>query len=299
MFIAAALIAVLTVLPPRGNPPGATRRGPEGPAEPQAPERAPEPAEEPDSTARRGPAAEGGGRGEAAASPERPRPEVQIAVVIDDVGYNLDTLKEFLDFPGPLTFAVLPRLPYSREAAGLIRQAGKELILHLPMESVNGDDPGPGAILSSYSDDEIRRLMEESFAELEGAVGANNHMGSRATADPRVMAVVMAYLKQSGRFYLDSRTTPASRAEDAARAAAVGFVRRDVFIDNETDPQSMRAALDKGLELARAEGQAVLIGHVRNPAIVRLLREMLANPAARGVRLVPLSRLAVVGAAAP
>jgi polysaccharide deacetylase 2 family uncharacterized protein YibQ len=294
--IAAALIAALTMLPPRRTLEVSTGTVPARSVPPEAlAERrrsAPAPAEEPGSREHPGGPGQPGGPEHPGARPERPRREASIAVVIDDVGYNLDTLTEFLELPGPLTFAVLPQLQYTREAARLIRAAGKELILHLPMEAVNGDDPGPGAILSSYSDAEIRRLLEENFADLEGAVGANNHMGSKATADPRVMAVVMDYLKQSGRFYLDSRTTPASRAAFAAREAGVDFLERDVFIDNDTDGQSMRVAIDKGVELAQLDGQAVLIGHVKNSEMVGVLQEILADAAARKIRLVSLSELA-------
>jgi hypothetical protein len=290
VVIAAALVATLTVLPPRRTPGPSSGTVPAGSVPPEAEtggrRPAPAPAEEPGG--REGP----GGVEQPGARPERPRREASIAVVIDDVGYSLDSLRAFLEFPGPLTFAVLPQLPYTRESARLIRAAGKEVILHLPMEAVNGDDPGPGAILSSYDDAEIRQILDENFAELEGAVGANNHMGSKATADPRVMAVVMDYLKESGRFYLDSRTTPASRAADAAREAAVDFLERDVFIDNETDAQSMRAAIDKGVELAQLEGRAVLIGHVKNPEIIVILRDLLAEKETRNIRLAPLSKLA-------
>ena len=292
--VAATLVAALTLLP-RG--PGAGRGLPERPTEetPQ-PERGPggEPLGPPPRPQDPGARPTG-----PAAPPERPRPEAAIAVVIDDVGYGLEDLREFLEFPGPITLAVLPRLAYTRESARLIREAGKELLLHLPMEALNGEDPGPGAILTSQSDAEIRALLAENFVDLQGAVGVNNHMGSRATADPRVMAVVMEYLAGSGRFFLDSRTTPESRAAGAARAAAVEFVERDVFIDNTTDPPSMRAAFEKGVALARVKGRAVLIGHVYNPEMLTILREVLREMEPFGVRLVSLSSLVGTGGGAP
>jgi polysaccharide deacetylase 2 family uncharacterized protein YibQ len=248
----------------------------------QAPEQAPQPPE------RQGDVAT---PGVPAGTPERPHREAMIAIVIDDVGYSLENLREFLEFPGPIAFAVLPQLAYTRDSAHLVRQAGKELLLHLPMEALNGDDPGPGAILLSQSEAEIRRLVAKNFADLEGAVGANNHMGSRATADPRVMRAVMQYMADTGRFFLDSRTTPKSTAAAAAQAAGTDFLERDVFIDNTTDASSMRAAFDKGVALAQAEGRAVLIGHVYNPGMLDILREVLAEAEPLGVRLVPLSRL--------
>ena len=84
-------------------------------------------------------------------------PRARIAVVIDDVGYNLEELQEFLDYPAPITLSVLPNLPYTQEAARRISAAGKELLLHLPMEAENGNDPGPGAILTTQEDEQIRR----------------------------------------------------------------------------------------------------------------------------------------------
>jgi len=303
VVIAAALVAVLVMLPPRRPSEGAAKgfaEGPaggptDGPAESRGEAAGGKPGPAEGAVEPRTPApepAEGGAEPSGAVSrPERPREGAQIAVVIDDVGYSVDTLKPFLEFPGPLTFAVLPRLPYSVQAVRMIRAAGKELILHLPMEAVNGDEPGPGAVLTSYSDEEIRRLLGQDFAGLEGAVGANNHMGSRATADPRVMAVVMRYLADSGRFFLDSRTTPASEAVAAAREAGTGLLERDVFIDNKRDRDSMRAAVQKGVELARQKGHAVLIGHVYNPEIVDVLREVLEQADARGVRLTSLEWL--------
>jgi len=291
--VAASLVAVLILLP---RAPGLRRDLPERSAE-ERPQPGREPAREP--ARRPQPPQDTGARTAPAAPPERPSPEAAIAVVIDDVGYSLENLQEFLEFPGPITFAVLPRLPYTRESARLIREAGKELLLHLPMEALNGEDPGPGAILTSQSDAEIRGLVAESFAGLEGAVGANNHMGSRATADARVMAVVMDYLAGSGRFFLDSRTTPESRAAAAARAAAVEFVERDVFIDNTTDRPSIRAAFEKGVAVAQARGRAVLIGHVYNPEMLTVLREVLREMEPFGVRLVPLSVLVRTAEGAP
>ena len=159
-----------------------------------------------------------------------------IAIVIDDVGYSLGQLEEFLSFPGPITFSVLPNLQFSSESARLIFAAGKEMILHLPMEAMNGNDPGPGAIRSGQNDREIRRLLDASFSQVPQATGMNNHMGSKATADEGVMEVVMDYLQSNGRFFLDSRTTAASVGSATARDYGVPYLERDVFLDN--DPHS-------------------------------------------------------------
>ncbi|MBN1834688.1 MAG: divergent polysaccharide deacetylase family protein [Spirochaetales bacterium] len=301
LAVVAACLGALLILLPSGSPRRDSLTGgrtPEQSARDTPPATSLRQPEAPSAAPHREPEDPAGGTGPVAV-PERPKAKARIAVVIDDVGHNLETLGQFLDFPGPLTFAVLPQLAYTRESVRLIRAAGKEMILHLPMEAVNGEDPGPGAVLSSHSEAEIRRIVAEDLDGLEAAVGANNHMGSRATADPRVMAVIMECLAESGRFFLDSRTTPDSVAADAARAAAVRFLERDVFIDNQTDPSSIRSALDRGAAVARAEGAAVLIGHIYNPQMLEILEEVLAEAGPAGVRLVPLSELVGQGRGTP
>jgi polysaccharide deacetylase 2 family uncharacterized protein YibQ len=267
--IAACLVAIIVLLPPnRGKHiPGQTAEG-------ALPERQP-PEAGVTRTLRR----------------ERPIPKVRIAIVIDDVGYNLEQLEAFLDFPAPISLSVLPNLPHSSESARRIVEAGKELLLHLPMEAVNGNDPGPGAILTTQSEEEIRRLLENSFSQVPHAVGMNNHMGSRATADERVMNVVMDYLRANRRFYLDSRTTTESVGAAVANLHEVPFLERDIFLDNDPQAESIRKALESGIKVAREKGYAVLIGHVYNPQIVDGIEKLLDELERARVELVSFSAL--------
>jgi polysaccharide deacetylase 2 family uncharacterized protein YibQ len=279
VVIAACLVAVLIILPSRRETAGPAAHSPGEPA-----------ARQTDADAVERPGAqtvEAAGKGRQ----ERPLPRARIAVVIDDVGYDLEDLEAFLDFPEPITLSVLPNLPHSEESARRVFEAGKELLLHLPMEAENGADPGPGAILTSQEDDQIRRLLEASFAQVPQAAGMNNHMGSRATADLRVMNVVMDYLKANRRFFLDSRTTTKTLGAETAKAHAVPYLERDIFLDNETRVQAIEQALEQGIEVARQDGSAILIGHVRNPQIVEVIGGLMAELDRAGVELVFLSEL--------
>jgi polysaccharide deacetylase 2 family uncharacterized protein YibQ len=281
-IIAACLLAVLALLPARRRPgsgalpPGREHAG-RGEASSQAGQRQ---------------------RAAAAAYRAQPAARARIAVVIDDVGYDLDNLQQFLLFPAPIALSVLPNLPYSEESARRIVEAGKELLLHMPMEARSGEDPGPGAIRTGQGDEEIRRLLEAGFSQVPGAGGMNNHMGSLATADRRVMSVVMEYLATHGRFYLDSRTTVQTLGASAAAVHGVPFLERDVFLDNEPAAGSIEKELDRGIELAEEKGQAVLIGHVRNPQILEILKRRLVERKA-DVELVRLSALLEPAGAKP
>ena len=231
------------------------------------------------------------------APPPPPAAGARLAIVIDDAGNNLQELRPFLEFPAPLTFAVLPQLQHSERAATLARSHGHEVILHLPMAAVSGLYPGPGTISAELTDEEIRSLMERNFASITGAAGTNNHMGSAGTADPRIMNAVMAYLAESGKFFVDSRTTPTSVAAPYAAKYGVPFMQRDVFLDHDRDPAAIRAALRKGLAVARKHGHAVLIGHASVTDVATALFEVYPHLEHRGYELVPLSALFPPGAA--
>ncbi len=270
LFAAAGTLAaiLITCLPPESASPAEGRKG-SGRAEGRASGRA-----------SRTPAA----------PPERPETVGRLALIIDDAGYSLEDLQPFLDFPGPLAIAVLPHLPYSTEAARRITAAGKELLLHMPMQPLNGENPGPGAIRVNQSDAEIEELLASAFISVPGAHGLNNHMGSRATADLRVMSTLMRSLKREGKYFVDSRTTPQSTAASAAAEWGVPFLQRDVFLDNERDAQDIEASISLGAEDARARGKAILIGHVHSPQILAIVRRQMESQP-EGPRLAGLAEI--------
>ena len=274
---AAAFIAALVVLLP--------------PAQPQAPLRTAAKKEPP---AVAPPAAPLRARTETtlkAISPFLPRqvePQGRLAVIIDDAGYSLTELQPFLELPGPLTVAVLPNLPHSTEAARRIVAAGKDLILHCPMEAEGEEDPGPGALRVGMSEGQVDALLDAAFASVPGAVGMNNHMGSRATADPELMGAVLRYLKRQGKFFVDSRTTADTVGPAVAESVGVPFLQRNLFIDDERSEKSIANAFDVGVREARTRGSAVVIGHVQNSGVLDILRAGQKAMADNGVRLASL-----------
>ncbi len=208
-----------------------------------------------------------------------------IYVVLDDAGYDLDQLRPFLDVPGDLAIAVLPQLPDSREAARMVHNAGKTVMLHLPMEPVGGADPGPGAILMEMSEQEITDLVRANLASVPGAVGVNNHMGSRATADERVMETVIREVDRHGLFFVDSRTSAETVGALVASRLGVAHAERHVFLDNDRDRDSLIAVLRTVVDRAATQETVVAIGHVTTPGLAGLLTNLHDELAAHGHRL--------------
>ncbi|MDR2941771.1 MAG: divergent polysaccharide deacetylase family protein [Treponema sp.] len=194
-----------------------------------------------------------------------------VVFVIDDAGNNLRELEPFLRIPGPLTIAVLPGLANSAEAARRIRAAGKEVFLHQPMEAIGGQNPGPGAIYSGMSAGEIRAILKRNVEEIGPVAGMNNHQGSKITMDKTAVDTILAFCAENGLCFLDSRTTAETVVPSSARRLGIKIGERDVFLDNEQDKESMLKYITSGLEKARKNGNAVMIGHTWSPALAPVL----------------------------
>ncbi len=224
----------------------------------------------------------------------QPRPGAtgRLAILLDDAGQSLDLVPAAVALPQQVAVAVLPFLPHSADTAARMHEAGHEVWLHLPMEPGDypRDNPGPGAILVSMSESEIRMAVRSALNNVPFIVGVNNHMGSKATADLRTMTWVMQEIGSRGLAFIDSRTTAATVAEDAARAQGIPAGRRRVFLDNSGSPAAIRAQLDEAVYQARLEGQAIAIGHL-HPTTVRVLAAELPGLGERGAVLVAPSKL--------
>jgi len=150
--------------------------------------------------------------------------------------------------------------------------------------------PGPGVVLRSQSDEEIRRVLESDLASVPGAAGVNNHMGSAATADARVMRAVAGVLAARSLFFLDSRTTDATVAQRAAAEASVPNAARRVFLDDVATEDAVQDRLRELVRRAKEEQSAVAIGHPY-AVTLRVLERELPKMAEEGVRLVKVGEL--------
>ena len=253
-----------------------------------------------DSATRRGPGRETPGKaatgktpgpGLGPAPPETAYPGRPVAVIIDDIGFDLRIVEELAGIPAPIAFAVLPHAPHAVEAARLLHAAGKEILLHLPMEphSYPGESPGAGALMADMDAGEIRRQIREDLAAVPFVSGVNNHMGSRFMEDKARLAIVMEELRAKGLFFVDSRTTADSRGRESAGRAGVRFAARDVFIDHAPGYAAALENLTGAFRQGQRNGAPVLmIGHPHMET-VRAIRDALPFWQKEGVKVIPVS----------
>lgn len=228
---------------------------------------------------------------------ERPTPKpaaktVLVAIVIDDLGQDLKQAQEILSLRAKITLAIMPGLAHSKKISEQARQHNREVLLHLPMEyrGKNGK-PAPGMLRSDMTPMEFLNTLSDDLGSVPGAVGVNNHEGSSLTENKEAMKFLMAELKARNLLFLDSFTSPKSVAHATAKEFGLKTAKRDVFLDNEGDnPAYIRKQLDELADFAKKHGKAVGIGHP-HPVTINELRQWLAQAAAQGIEVVPVSRI--------
>ncbi len=209
----------------------------------------------------------------------------RLALIVDDCGQWIDTERGFVALDVPVTLSVLPDVHYTATIAREAADSGKGVMLHLPMETVSGLDPGPGKITTEMSDAQIDAQVEDDLSQVPLARGVNNHEGSKGSADPRVMRDVIGVLAKHGVFFVDSRTSSASVGEQTAQAAGVPTAARDVFLDNQASVAYTEAQLRAAAEIAKRTGSAIAIGHPRATTLAAV-RALIPELQAAGIQFV-------------
>ncbi|MCX7950166.1 MAG: divergent polysaccharide deacetylase family protein, partial [Treponemataceae bacterium] len=220
------------------------------------------------------------------------KPRFQVAIVIDDLGYDLRMAEKLFDLPVKLNVAVLPNLPHTAKVARLAKEKGKEILIHFPMEAIDGKENSREGFLLRVGtpSEKVKELLDRACSGIPGARGVNNHKGSRATSHPELMKVFFGYLKGRGLYFLDSLTASGSVAFQIAQESGIRTFRRDVFLDTYPSMEYVKNQLRATIRVARKKGYAVAIGHPRE-ATYRALVDFLSNFSDPDVEFVFLSEI--------
>lgn len=215
-----------------------------------------------------------------------PAGKAYMSIIIDDLGQSSERDNRTLALPGPVTMAIMPDTPHASDFARQAHKAGKTVILHMPMDPATG----PYAWHPGTPIEELAKRLDAALTKVPYAVGINNHMGSRMTAQREPMAWLMGELQRRHLFYVDSRTSAATVAASQAQAISLAQVSRDVFLDNVNTPDAITAQLQQGIALARRQGSAVLIGHPY-PATLAVLEREIPRLKHQGIALIRLEQM--------
>ena len=216
----------------------------------------------------------------------------RIAIIIDDLGYQLLAGERTIALPGPVACAILPGAPRARYLANVANAQGKEVLLHLPMQAVGPETSVEATRMTlDMSRSSFAATFDAAFDSVPHAIGINNHRGSLLTRHPGHMQWLMEELLQhEGLFFVDSFTTAQSVALQIATELGVHATRRDVFLDPDKTSLTLQREFERLKSVARKRGRAIAIGHPYELTLALLERE-LPRLAEQGFDLVPVSEL--------
>jgi polysaccharide deacetylase 2 family uncharacterized protein YibQ len=222
----------------------------------------------------------------------KPVPLRQVAIIIDDIGYDLKPVKELLKIKADLTFAILPLCPHTREAAEMFHRAHRETLLHLPMEPVSypREKPGNGALFTDMNDEELVFQLEKDIADVPFISGVNNHMGSKFMMDEKKLTLIFNKLKTNKLFFIDSRTSADSKAFVTAENVGLPIAARKIFLDNSRDYNEIYNNVINTVPKDGDVSPVIIIGHPY-PETIRAISDSIKVLREKGVSIVRVSQI--------
>ncbi len=216
-----------------------------------------------------------------------------ISIIVDDLGYKMKDDLRVLGLPAPIVCAVMPHGPHSKKLAVLANRAGKEVILHLPMQAMHkhkNEFLGPGALELDMSKGEFIKTLRNDLNAIPYAIGLNNHMGSLLTQHPGHMQWLMDELKRRGDIYIDSITSDHSVAAMIADETDVPYLTRDVFLDNKQSKNYIHGQVQQLIRHAKKTGSAIGIGHP-HPETIKALGKLIVDLNKSNIKIIPIKQM--------
>lgn len=206
-------------------------------------------------------------------APSRGSKKTNVAIIIDDMGYSLEDLKKIISLKKPVTVSILPFSPYAKETAVIAHENGLEVMLHLPLESVNSKNHknSGGYILSGMSQEEIQGILEEDL-QIPYIKGVNNHQGSKITTNETLMRIILERLKEQNLYFIDSLTTSDSIAFRLAQEMGIPSARRYIFLDSTVEEEHIEGMMEDLFVKAQQRNNTVVICHPFQETL-RVLKE--------------------------
>ncbi len=212
----------------------------------------------------------------------------RVAIVFEHAGPSLSDLAPIYAMHKPFGLGIFPRMRYSARIAREAASHGLTPMLHLPMEARNPADMGevPGAVWVRMTDAQIARVVDEDLESAPGVVGVSNHAGSRATADPRVMAAVLRTVRAKGLWFEENRTTPASVASTVAAGLGMRVVLVTTYLDD--PPVDIEGKVRALIATAVTRGSVIAVAHITTGA-PQVVRRLLPEFQRSGIVFVPVT----------
>ena len=188
----------------------------------------------------------------------------KLAIIIDDVGTG-EQAQKIAALPVRVTPSIFPP-EYQRKDTRSLARGFEDYAIHLPMEASSAKN-NSATLRASDNYEKLQGVIAKLRADFPNAKFINNHTGSKFTADERAMQNLLRAMNEHGFLFIDSRTSPATKAKAAMNELGMRYVHRDVFLDNQNSVAAVRKKLREAVALAKKQGYAIAIGHPKSSTL--------------------------------
>jgi polysaccharide deacetylase 2 family uncharacterized protein YibQ len=212
----------------------------------------------------------------------------RVALIIDQLGDDLLVARAFAGISVPLTFAVMPFRPFSKEVAELARLFGREVLLQFPGEPEAAEAARPEIMSASARSDPLREI-DRDLTSVPYVIGVSD-MDSRLSGDPQQRKLVLDALKQRKLFLLDGRSAATSTVCEVAATTAVACAAPSRWFDDSDDGESIDAQAEALLSFAGARADTIAVVHPRL-SVAPALEKLAPRFAAADIDIVPVTAM--------
>ncbi|WP_457564476.1 divergent polysaccharide deacetylase family protein [Caminibacter sp.] len=182
-----------------------------------------------------------------------------LVIILDDVSFKYQ-VRDIKSLPFKITPSFFPPTKRHPNTAVYAKEFS-DYMVHLPLEAIHFSKPEPNTLNVGASYAKIKARIDYIKKIFPRAHFINNHTGSTFTADKNSMILLFKALKADNLGFVDSRTTPYSKAYIADNYYKIPLFSRNVFIDNKPDIAYIQNQLKKAVKIAQKKGYAIAIGH--------------------------------------
>lgn len=183
----------------------------------------------------------------------------KLAIIMDDISTNAQA-SELKKLSIKVTPSIFPPEKQHPKTAWLAKEFSVYMV-HLPLQALNYTNEKANTLHTGDSKEKISQRIKDIKKDFKGVKYINNHTGSGFTSDFKSTLALLAELKNSEIYFIDSLTTNKSTVLDASKKLGLKYAYRDVFLDNEQNVSKILKMINNAVAVAKKDGVAIAICH--------------------------------------
>ena len=183
----------------------------------------------------------------------------KLAIIMDDISTNAQA-SELKKLSIKVTPSIFPPEKQHPKSAELAKEFSVYMV-HLPLQALNYTNEKANTLRTGDSKEKISQRIKDIKKDFKGVKYINNHTGSGFTSDFKSTLALLAELKNSEIYFIDSLTTNKSTVLDASKKLGLKYAYRDVFLDNEQNVSKILKMINNAVAVAKKDGVAIAICH--------------------------------------